>query len=68
MTEFTVTEDEGEAHVVGSYQCRAGWCGGIAFPRSCKRCGGLLHAEFVDQTFDGPELAVKCDTCGGGER
>lgn len=55
-------------HKVGNKRCSEGWCdGGIQYPKLCS-CGGLIHAEFGDETYDGYEetysVITKCDKCG----
>lgn len=60
---FDEDEDFGHgSHVKGSTQCGAGWCDGWGFPKKCE-CGGLIHAEFEEETDDSVILKRKCDTC-----
>lgn len=62
---FTV---EWKEHRVGDPRCVDGWCGGIdGYPKPC-RCGGLMHADFGDDTEDGYWLHLKCDKCGENYR
>jgi len=50
-------------HKVGDKDCKEGWCG-MAFPRECQ-CGGLIHADFGDENYDGDYwLHKRCDICG----
>ena len=52
------------AHEIGDEDCSSGWCGGASsYPRKCK-CGGLIHAEFGDEDWDGYWLYKRCDRCG----
>lgn len=53
-------------HVIGNDRCCEGWCGGHGYPKPCS-CGGLIHADFGDEGFDGYWLYTKCDTCGESE-
>lgn len=50
-----------EDHIEGDKKCPYCWSG---FPQKCK-CGGLIHAAFGDENYDGDYwLAWKCDKCG----
>ncbi len=49
-----------DPHQVGSTDCDACWKG----PFHCD-CGGLIHYEFGDESWDGYWLYSKCDQCGG---
>ena len=49
-------------HSVGEESCKTGWCGGWGYPKPCK-CGGLIHAEFDDESDDNVYLLYKCDRC-----
>lgn len=50
-------------HIVGDGDCEGCWRG---YPVPCD-CGGLIHAEFGDETEDGYWLLTKCDLCGEPE-
>ncbi len=52
-------EIDGIKHEVGNKECSKCWSG---FPKKCK-CGGLIHAEFGDESYDGYWLYKKCDKC-----
>lgn len=63
---FIILPESYNQHIVGNKKCREGWCSGVdgRFPKLCK-CGGLIHAEFGDEDFDGDYwLYHKCDKCG----
>jgi len=48
-------------HEKGNPNCSKCW---TDFPKKCK-CGGLIHAEFGDESYDGDYwLYYKCDECG----
>ena len=49
-------------HIVGNKQCEEGWCGN-EYPKPCL-CGGLIHADFGDDTNDGYWIHTMCDKCG----
>ena len=50
-------------HDVGDNECPECWDG---FPRECQ-CGGLVHASFGDEDYEGDYwLYYKCDKCGDG--
>jgi hypothetical protein len=53
-------EDE---HIVGDIDCGVGWCDTFGFPKQCA-CGGVIHASFGDEDWDGYWLYKKCDKCG----
>ena len=55
-------------HIVGNKECVEGYCnGGFSYPKKCE-CGGLIHADFGDEYFDGDYwLFTKCDKCGESE-
>ena len=68
MTEVFTTFDFGDnlgyEHRIGDPTCDDGWCGGGRFPKPCE-CGGLIHANFGDENYDGDYwLYKKCDRCG----
>jgi hypothetical protein len=58
----------GNEHRIGDPDCDAGWCG-RNYPKPCDRegCGGLVHANFGDENYDGYWLYTKCDRCGESE-
>ncbi len=57
VTSFIVGKAE---HQVGN-RCSECWRG---FPRKCC-CGGMIHAEFVKESWDKVvTLVSKCDQCG----
>ena len=62
MTTIQVTDDSSYEHEVGDANCTSGWCGGWGYPRPC-RCGGLIHADFLDEDCDNVLLSYKCDAC-----
>ena len=66
---FDVSGEGIWSHVVGDADCKSGWCGGISgYPKPCP-CGGLIHADFGDENYDGDYwLHTKCDRCGRSER
>jgi hypothetical protein len=48
-------------HNVGDKECHRCWTN---YPKPC-HCGGLIHAEFCDEDYDGDYwLSYKCDKCG----
>ena len=53
-----------EDHEIGNIKCDGCWQG---YPIHCE-CGGLIHAEFGDENYDGDYwLDTKCDKCGDSE-
>lgn len=56
-------ELEGWPHTVGDTECGHCWSG---FPRDCDEegCGGLVHAEFMEESYDSVYLTYRCDRCG----
>ena len=60
-------------HRIGDAKCDEGWCGaGDDWPRPCEQhnCTGLLHTNFGDYDYDGPNafwLDVRCYKCGTSE-
>ena len=51
-------------HDSGNRYCVEGWCGCWEYPRKCD-CGGLIHADYEDESYDGDiVLITKCDKCG----
>lgn len=57
---------EGDPHERGNLDCRVGWCNPY-YPKPCP-CGGLIHADFGDEDYDGNYwLHTKCDRCGESE-
>jgi hypothetical protein len=63
METFDVSGEDVYAHGIGDAGCHEGWCGNNFFPTPCV-CGGLIHADFGDDTYDGYWLYEKCDRCG----
>ena len=62
MMTFDVTGEGVYAHEVGNSQCKGGWCGdGWPFPCTC---GGLVHADLLDEDEDSITLSKKGDKCG----
>ncbi len=54
-------------HIIGDKECNKGWCSIDSYPKQCK-CGGLIHADFGDENWDGDYwLYTKCDKCGESE-
>jgi len=48
-------------HFTGDKKCSGCWGN---YPEPCK-CGGLIHAEFGDENYDGDYwLYYRCDKCG----
>ena len=64
-TEPFLVSYDGDPHAVGDKECRNGWCGDH-YPIPCD-CGGLIHADFGDEDWDGYWLHTKCDKCGESE-
>jgi len=62
---FDVSGEGLYQHEIGNPDCQVNWCnGGFSWPKRC-RCGGLIHADFNDETADGDyTLYEKCDSCG----
>ena len=52
---------DGVQHEVGNPDCPQCW--GTFWPRRC-RCGGRVHAGFVDESWDNVILGYACDVCG----
>ena len=63
--EFEVV-DGGSVHRKGDTTCRASFCCGFNYPKPCK-CGGLIHCELIDESWDGCITKAKCDSCGEEE-
>ena len=59
-----LVSEYGNPHIVGDESCTVGWCdGGRTYPARCD-CGGLIHADFGDESSDGDFwLYLKCDRC-----
>jgi len=58
--------DSGDKHEASNPKCEEGWCeggGADRYPRPCV-CGGLVHASFLDESYDDVLLQRKCDRCG----
>ena len=53
----------GTVHRTGDPDCASSFCGGFDYPKSCK-CGGLIHCELIDESWDGCATKAKCDICG----
>lgn len=49
-----------DPHQVGNPECPECWSG---FPKPCD-CGGLVHASFQEESWDGYSLYERCDKCG----
>lgn len=62
MSETIKFGDSSDLHKVGDAECGEGWCGS-SYPMPCK-CGGLIHANFGDEDYDGYWLYKMCDKCG----
>lgn len=52
-------------HLIGQPDCPGCWS--ESFPVPCG-CGGLVHAEFEDESWDSVMLSYRCDRCGSTER
>ena len=66
---FEVQWEEGPVHIAGDPDCTGGWCdgGNGRYPKPCE-CGGLIHADWGDENWDGDYwLWTKCDVCGESE-
>lgn len=63
---FGVEDDE---HHIGNPDCNAGWCDTFAWPKPCDvpGCPGLIHANYIDESWDGYALDTQCDVCGEPE-
>lgn len=55
--------DLDDQHPIGDQACDECWSG---YPKPCG-CGGLVHATFGDEDYDGYWLYTKCDQCGERE-
>jgi hypothetical protein len=63
---FDVSGESIYQHAVGDVACAESYCGGN-YPKPCE-CGGLIHADFGDENWDGDYwLYTKCDRCGESE-
>lgn len=62
MQTFDVSGEGLCEHVTGDEHCGEGWCG-LGFPLRCT-CGGLIHADFGDDSDEGYWCYEKCDQCG----
>jgi hypothetical protein len=62
---FPSPESHAMPHTVGDATCETEWCNGGngGYPKRCK-CGGLIHAAFGDEHYEGYWLYEKCDQCG----
>lgn len=64
---FDVSGEGLYQHEIGNADCCEGWCDGSTYPKPCP-CGGLIHADFGDENYDGDYwLHTKCDRCGERE-
>lgn len=63
--QIDVSGEQIYAHTIGNKDCGEGWCGS-SYPKACE-CGGLIHADFGDESYDGYWLHTKCDKCGESE-
>lgn len=65
----TISFNDGKPHYIADTDCEVGWCdGGRSYPKPCE-CGGLIHAEFGDENYEGDYyLVTQCDRCGKPER
>jgi len=60
---FVFGEDD-DKHEKGNTKCSAGWCDPFTnFPKRCN-CGGLIHANFLNESDDDILLQLYCDKCG----
>ena len=51
----------GSEHPIGDRRCNECY---IGYPNKC-RCGGLIHAEFVKESWEGfKKIETLCDKCG----
>lgn len=58
---FRITVDGGK-HLVADESCPNCWT--KEFPKRCE-CGGLIHQDFGDESFDGEYFCrYACDNCG----
>lgn len=57
----------GGPHKVGDPNCPECW--GSQFPLPCAdpKCPGLVHEEYVDESYDSIYTTLRCDLCGGDE-
>lgn len=51
---------ESEGHEYGNPNC--GEC--YFKPSVCKKCGGLIHNAYFDESWDSIMLDYQCDKCG----
>lgn len=56
-------EELEDAHLKGDKSCEACW---MSYPKPCD-CGGLMYAEFFEESWDGYMLTTICDLCGEDE-
>lgn len=54
-------------HKVGDAECRE--CFSSYFPKPCAdpECPGLVHEEFLEESWDSYYTTKQCDLCGGDE-
>jgi hypothetical protein len=50
------------AHHASNLNCHEGWCGAPGWPAPCQ-CGGVIHADLVDDDFTPGWLSWLCDQC-----
>lgn len=58
---FGIYYDGWTEHDAHNSDCSSCWSG---FPKLCANCGGLVHAQFGEESRDGYTLIKKCDGCG----
>ena len=59
---FRISHEGEENHGIGDERCDECWP--RYYPRQCA-CGGLIHAEFGDEDYEGDYWVYrKCDQCG----
>lgn len=69
---FSFGEDD-YPHRIGDPTCDEGYCLGDkegwpdCYPTPCENCDGLVHANFVDESWDSIILVTRCDKCGSPE-
>ena len=52
-------EIDGVKHTIGDKECSECWYE----PRYCK-CGGIIHSQYIDETWDDLYISHICDKCG----
>lgn len=53
-------EIDGDEHIIGDTECNNCWSDN--YPKKCK-CGGLIHQQFIDESYDSVCTAKRCDNC-----